>query len=55
MRHLVIGIDADGVLTDMSKFNIECGTKFFKKNPVNPELSLKLSIIFYISYSNIYY
>ena len=37
MRHLVIGIDADGVLTDMSKFNIECGTKFFKKNPVNPD------------------
>ncbi len=37
MRRLVIGIDADGVLNNMSKFNIECGTKFFKREPIHPE------------------
>lgn len=32
---LVIGVDADGVLTNMSEFNIRDGKKFFKKEPVN--------------------
>lgn len=34
---LVIGVDADGVLTDMSAWNIREGKKFFKKDPVNPK------------------
>ncbi len=33
---LVVGVDADGVLTDMSAFNIREGSKYFKKEPVNP-------------------
>ena len=33
---LIIGVDADGVLTDMSAWNIREGKKFFKKDPVNP-------------------
>lgn len=33
--NLIIGIDTDGVLTDLSKFYIEDGKKFFKKDPVN--------------------
>lgn len=37
MERFVVGIDADGVLTDMSKFNLEEGRKFFKKEPVNPD------------------
>ncbi len=32
---MVIGIDADGVLTDMSGFNYEYGEKFFGHKPVN--------------------
>ena len=36
MKKFVIGVDADGVLTDMSKFNIEEGSKYFKKEPVDP-------------------
>lgn len=36
MRKFVVGVDADGVLTDMSKFNIEEGMKYFKKEPVDP-------------------
>lgn len=32
---LIIGVDADGVLTDMSAWNIREGKKFFKKEPVN--------------------
>lgn len=36
MKKFVIGVDADGVLTDMSKFNIEEGKKYFKIEPVNP-------------------
>lgn len=31
-----IGIDADGVLTDMTAFNIEYGQRFFKRAPENP-------------------
>ena len=34
---LIIGVDADGVLTDMSAWNIREGKKFFKKDPVNPQ------------------
>lgn len=37
MEKFIVGIDADGVLTDMSKFNIEEGKKFFKKEPINPD------------------
>lgn len=36
MRKFVVGVDADGVLTDMSKYNIEEGMKYFKKEPVDP-------------------
>ena len=31
-----IGIDADGVLTDMTAFNIEFGKRFFKRLPEDP-------------------
>lgn len=34
---MIIGVDADGVLTDMQKFNFQCGKKYFKKEIVNPE------------------
>ena len=34
---LVIGVDADGVLTDMSKFNIREGIKVFKNRKINPD------------------
>jgi len=30
-----IGIDADGVLTDMTAFNVEYGQRFFKRPPLN--------------------
>ncbi len=30
-----IGIDADGVLTDMTAFNLEYGKRFFKREPEN--------------------
>lgn len=33
---VVIGVDADGVMTDMMAFNLRDGQKFFKKPPVNP-------------------
>lgn len=33
---LIVGVDADGVLTDMSGYNIREGKKYFKKEPVNP-------------------
>lgn len=33
---MVIGIDADGVLTDMSGFNCKFGEKFFGHKPVDP-------------------
>lgn len=33
---MIIGVDADGVLTDMQKFNYQCGKKFFKKEIANP-------------------
>lgn len=33
---MVIGVDADGVLTDMSGFNYKYGEKFFGIAPVNP-------------------
>lgn len=33
---MVIGIDADGVLTDMSGFNCKYGEKFFGHKPVDP-------------------
>lgn len=32
-----IGIDCDGVLTDMTQFIYEYGEKWFKKKPVNPD------------------
>lgn len=34
---MVIGVDADGVLTDMQEFNYRCGKEYFKKDIVNPE------------------
>ncbi len=37
MNKFVVGVDADGVLTDMTKFNIEEGRKFFKREPVKPD------------------
>lgn len=36
MKNLIIGVDADGVMTDMMVFNLRDGQKFFKKVPVNP-------------------
>ena len=33
---MIIGIDADGVLTDMSGFNYKYGEIFWKRKPVNP-------------------
>lgn len=33
---MIIGVDADGVLTDMQEFNYQCGKKFFRKEIVNP-------------------
>lgn len=33
---MIIGVDADGVLTDMQEFNFKCGSKYFKKEIVNP-------------------
>lgn len=35
-KKIVVGIDADGVLTDMSGFLINDGRKYFKKEPVDP-------------------
>jgi len=32
-----IGIDTDGVLTDMSAFNLEFGERFLKRKPTNPD------------------
>ena len=37
MRQLIIGVDADGVLNNMSRFHMEYGTKFFRREPVQPE------------------
>lgn len=34
---MIIGVDADGVLTDMSGFNYKYGEIFFKRKPVDPE------------------
>lgn len=34
---MIIGVDADGVLTDMQEFNFQCGKEYFKKGIVNPE------------------
>ncbi len=34
--NLIVGVNADGVLTDTSAFNIREGSKYFKKEPVNP-------------------
>ena len=34
---MIIGVDADGVLTDMQEFNYQCGKKHFKKEIENPE------------------
>ncbi len=34
---MIIGVDADGVLTDMQEFNYRCGREYFKKEIVNPE------------------
>lgn len=33
---MIIGVDADGVLTDMQEFNFRCGKKFFRKEILNP-------------------
>lgn len=32
---MIIGIDADGVLTDMSGFNYKYGEIFWRRKPVN--------------------
>lgn len=34
---MIIGVDADGVLTDMQAFNYTYGKEFFRKKIVNPE------------------
>lgn len=34
---LIVGVDADGVLTDMHSFNLRDGKKYLKKEPVNPD------------------
>lgn len=34
---MIIGVDCDGVLTDMSAYIYEYGEKFFKRKPVNPD------------------
>lgn len=34
---MIIGVDADGVLTDLQKFNYQYGEKYFKKEIVNPK------------------
>lgn len=33
---MIIGVDCDGVLTDMSAFILKCGKKWFKRAPDNP-------------------
>lgn len=33
---MIIGVDADGVLTDMQEFNYQCGKQYFKKEIVDP-------------------
>ena len=33
---MIIGVDADGVLTDMQEFNYRYGKKYFKKEILNP-------------------
>ena len=30
---MIIGIDADGVLTDLAQFQMECGERYFKRKP----------------------
>lgn len=32
---MIIGVDADGVLTNMQDFNFQCGQRFFRKKIVN--------------------
>lgn len=34
---MIIGVDADGVLTDMQEFNYTYGKQYFKKDIVNPQ------------------
>lgn len=34
---MIIGVDCDGVLTDMSAYIYEYGEKWFKRKPVNPD------------------
>lgn len=31
---MIIGVDCDGVLTDMAEFVVQCGEKWFKRQPV---------------------
>lgn len=37
LKDFVVGIDADGVLTNLTEFYKEQGMKYFKKEPVNPK------------------
>ncbi len=34
---MIIGVDADGVLTDMTAFNLEYGERYFKRKPKKPD------------------
>ena len=43
-----IGIDIDGVLTDIEQWQIDCGIKYFNKEVVNPE-AYEISEIFGVS------
>ncbi|MBP3444891.1 MAG: hypothetical protein J6K23_03045 [Bacilli bacterium] len=43
-----IGIDIDGVLTDIEQWQIDCGSKYFNKEVVNPE-GYEISEIFEVS------
>lgn len=58
-----IGVDCDGVLTDMSAYIQDCGEKFFKRKPTNYagysvkdvfECSEKENILFGLRYFSIY-
>lgn len=43
-----IGIDIDGVLTDIEQWQIDCGSKYFNKEVINPE-GYEISEIFGVS------
>ena len=34
---VIVGWDADGILTDLSRHNIREGSRIYKREPVHPE------------------